>query len=213
MKTDTLSRAEQIRAKAEEDIKKMELEETLRALCPVEVTGHITVHKDSVHVSYKDKYPLRMSFAKAYAIYKAWLPLVIEAEDWKGSCRCIHPGEINHTKKDERSEMQGQVHATIHLESGKGFVSHSLKFWAKLGERFVQVTVEMQPEWKWLPQTDFHYDKNGDCINSQVSPSFIGEDSMARWWTSPGGYSLDFMWADVHNFRSFASNYLPEESL
>lgn len=203
---------EEIQAKHAAELAAFQQEQAILSVCPAE-PQQVTLHRDSTSVIYRKKYPNRHTFAEAYAIYKAWLPHITPAEDWSNGCRSIHPPRINSAAKGEKASMNGRVHASLKIAAGRGYESHELEFWASVGEQLVNVSIEIRPEWKWLPLTEFRYDKHGECETSKVTPRGIGEDSMVKWWSSPGSYNLQYTWADVHNFRAFASNYLPESDL
>lgn len=167
-------------------------------------------HKDHFSCSYSKKYPERLTFREAFDIYKKWLPLIIPGEDWKDSSRSLYPGEINSQKRNERANMKGEVWASIILNAGKGYVGHKMEFWARIPSGLISVSIELQPEWKWLPIVGFKYDSNGDCVTSRVVPYGNGEDSLVNWWSPPGSYRLQYCWADSHNFHAFASNYVDD---
>lgn len=188
-----------------------ELEKELAVLAEMPVKPDwCHAHRNYFSCSYGKKYPERYSFRDAFEVYKKWLPFIITGEDWKGSSRSLFPGEINSEKKDARAVMNGQTWATVTLNAGKGYAGHKLHFWARIPSGIVSVKIDLQPEWKWLPLTEFKYDPNGECTTSRVIPRGIGEDSLVKWWSPPGSYQLEYYWADSHNFHAFASNYVPE---
>lgn len=174
---------------------------------PATEPPRIFKHRDNTFaVSYKRKYPERMSFREAVALLRQWKDagVVVPAEKWRGHALSISPGEINTEKRNESSAMHGEVWASVVLAEGRGFQAHCLKWWAKFDDVFVKVEVDIAPEWKWLPIVETKYEQ-GEAISSKVTPRSLGEDSMVKWWTPPGGYRLEYTWADSHNFDAFAS--------
>lgn len=157
-------------------------------------------------VSYKRKYPERMSFREAVAILKQWRDagVVVPAEKWRGHSLSVAPGEVNTEKPRTSSTMHGEVWASITLAAGRGFDAHHLKWWAKIDDVFVKVEVEISPEVKWLPVVETQYEQ-GEAVLSKVIPRGLGEDDLIKWWTPAGGYRLEYCWADSHNFDAFSS--------
>lgn len=210
---------EEIKTRHAAEIIKIEREEQAMNECPSPKPERVSYiagapNRDGYYLAkYAKKYPDRHPFEAAFEVYKAWVPLIICAEDWKGSCRSLFPAEINKVAKEQSSICNGQMWASVYLNQGKGYCGHQLQFWARLSSGLIHVLVELQPEWKWLPQTSFRYDSNGDCITSKVSPCCIGEDALVKWWSPPGSYNLEYTWADKHNFHAFASNYIPEDAM
>jgi len=200
---------EELKAKHAAELAELEKEMFILAEIPVK-PDWCHAHKGYFSCSYGKKYPDRFTFLEAFEIYKKWLPLIIPGEDWKGSSRSLYPGEINSQKSDERSTMNGEVWASITLNAGKGYVGHKMQFWARIPSGIISVSIDIQPEWKWLPITEFKYDSHGECVTSRVVPYGNGEDSLVKWWSPPGSYQLQYCWADSHNFHAFASNYVPD---
>ncbi len=200
---------EELKAQQAAELAELEKEISLLNELPLK-PNWLHSHKDHCSCSYSKKYPERFTFREAFDIYKKWLPLIIPGEDWKGSSRSLYPGEINSEKRDDRSTMNGEVWASINLNAGKGYVGHKMEFWARIPSGLISVSIELQPEWKWLPIVDFKYDSNGDCVTSRVVPYGNGEDSLVNWWSPAGSYRLQYCWADSHNFHAFASNYVDD---
>lgn len=174
---------------------------------PAAEPPRILKHRDNPFVvSYKRKYPERMSLREAVAILKQWKDagVVVPAEKWRGHALSIAPSEINTEKPRESSTMHGEVWASVVLAGGPGFDSHHLKWWAKVDGKYLKVEVEIAPKWEWLPTVETKYEQ-GEAISSKVTPRSLGEDSMVKWWTPPGSYRLEYCWADSHNFDAFAS--------
>jgi hypothetical protein len=202
MKTITDLKAEQAA-----ELAKLERETAIAASLPVPAT-HITSHGDCVSVKHAKKYPDTYTFAEAVAILAQYAANIVTAEHWNDGCVSCRPVEINSCAKAERARMDGQHAVELELNAGKGYSGHALSWWARIGGELLSVSVEISPEWKWLPQTEFSYDSRGDCTKSKVSAMGLGEDSQRKWWSSPGSYKLSYYWADMHNFNSWASHEL-----
>lgn len=192
----------EIKARHEAELAQAQREMDIRSILPADPT-HVHLHKDHVGLTYSKKYPSRYTFREAYELFRLFTP--VESQHWKSGCMSCRPEEINQYAKEERSVMDGASIAEVKLSAGKGYDSHALRFWARVGEMLVEVSIEIAPPWKWIPETLFRYDTHGNCTTSKVTPRFIGEDSRRKWWSPEGSYHLSYYWADVPNFESFAS--------
>lgn len=201
---------EELKEQHAKELEALELEQTIRASLPLE-PKHVCLHKGFASATYGKQFPSRYSFKEAYAIYRQFTPA--ESEHWKNGCLSVRPAEINDYAKDERAVMQGTSIAEIKLQAGKGYDSHELSFWTRIDGRLLQISIELQPEAKWLPYCDFRYDTHGNCTVSVVNSTCIGEDKKRKWWSPEGSYQISYYWADVPNFRAFASQFLPESDL
>ena len=199
-----MKKIEQLKAQQAQEIAKLEREIAIRAMLPVE-PRFVHDHKDHVGLSYaKDKFPARYTLAEAIAIMEQF-PNKVESEHWKNGCCSVRPLAINSSAKNERATMDGASLVEVRLNAGKGYDSHRLLFWAMVGETLAEVSIEITPPWKWIPQTRFRYDSHGHCIESRVSPVGIGEDIFRKWWSPEGSYQLSYYWAEVDGFRNIAA--------
>lgn len=168
-------------------------------------TPRLTIHRDHVGVTYAKKYPDRYPLHEIMAIYNQWKPNIVPAENWKSTFRAIRPAEINEVAKEgEKSHMDGEAWVSLVLHAGRGFESHHVGWWAKIDGQLFHIKVELRPDHRWLPQVKNRYDE-GEVISSSVMPVYIGEDWRGQWWTPPGGFQLEYTWADSHNWEAFAS--------
>lgn len=193
---------EEIKNRHEKELREAEQKLAIAAILPAQAT-HVHVYKDYVYVTYSKPYPERYTFRQAYELFKLFSP--VESEHWKSGCLSCQPAEINKYAKEERAVMDGASIAEIKLSAGKGYDSHALTFWARIGATLLHVSIDLRPPWKWLPQTEFRYDVHGNCTKSRVLAVGIGEDSVRKWWSPEGSYQLSYYWADVPSFDSFAS--------
>jgi hypothetical protein len=196
MKTTT-----EIKARYERELKEATLASAIASQLPVE-PKLICIHKDYATVVYGKAYPSRFSFREAMELFRLFTP--VAAEHWRDGCLSVQPAEINRNEKRQSAVMVGVSIAEIRLSSGKGYDSHAFIFWIKLGEQYVKVSIELQPDYKWLPSTRFTYNIDGDCTTSEVTLQSIGEDRHTKWWSPPGSYQISYYWEDIHNFDSFA---------
>ncbi len=145
------------------------------------------------------------TLAEALAIYRAYLPSIVDAEAWKAGCVSVQPAAINRYAEDkhETSTMEFNAHAEIHLHSygeKARYQEQEMKFFARIGAEWVRVGVKIAKGWQRIA---YWQQGSGREVGSLVVrfPS-LGEDSSLRWWSESDNYSRSYYWADAHNFIS-----------
>ena len=199
----------ELRAQQKAERKTVRATEALLKLLPI-APKSVCLHSDSASVNYSKPYPGRHTLAEAITILNAYRPFIVTSEHWNDGCISCRPLAINGSAKCESSKLVGTSAVELELGAGRGYDSHEITFWAKIGETLVSVGIELRPEWKWLPLCKFRYDQHGDVTTNQVSALGIGEDSQRKWWSSPGSYKISYYWADLYNWDSWASHELAE---
>lgn len=187
-------------------------EKEIASLIPAPPSGAdlppiITLHDNHVGIRYRRKYPDRYPFMEALAFMECWQDLIIPAQLWGGHSLHSAPVEINSEAARPSSVLEGEVYASVNIKQGRGFVAHTLQWWAKIGDRLFSVSVEIYPEPGWLPEIRTKYE-GGEALSSTVEAKSLGEDKLIKWWTSPGGCQLQYTWADVHNWNAFTSSII-----
>lgn len=197
---------DELKAKQARELAELERELKLAELLPVPAQ-QVCQHRDYTSIIYKKPYPDRYTMKEAADIYAQFTD-VVEAEHWRNGCLSVAPAEINSYAKEENATMDGASHAELKLQAGKGFESHELTFFARAKDgTLLKVAIELRPEWKWLPQVDTRYDRDGNVISNRVSPVGIGEDQFRKWGIGGDqGYLLSYYWADRENFHSWLSS-------
>lgn len=205
---------ETLRAKHAKELAELERKTLIVGLMPVfqDVKQTLCIHKDHFSITLSKKgYSGSFDFRMALELMEPFKNMIVEAEAWKDSCLSIRPSAINDSADEGKcpnAVMDGAQWAEIKLEAGKGYSSHSLRFWIHCHAGYGEVTIEFSPSYKWLPDCEFKYDSGGDCSVSRVTPRAIGEDQRRKWWSSPGSYRLTYSWADQASFESWASSQL-----
>lgn len=200
---ETRSRAEQARIKADQEIKRAEIEDRVAAVLPF-IPVSMYHHGDHTSAKVEIKLGDLPNFVATIA------DLVVEAEAWNSGCLSIKPAEINKYATDERAVLDGAAWAQLVLHSygeSRRYQDAAFRFWLNTPQGFVDLSVEIKPApWKWLPEIKTNSrDQYRDHIpkNAVITPRFIGEDNRRKWWTTEGNYHFTYEWADRPNFESW----------
>ena len=175
------------------------------ALRPLRCFAH--AHDDHFYFSLEsdNTFARPLTFEEAKDVFRPFVASLVESEHWECGCVSTWPKEINGNASNPSARFGGAYVAEIKLEAGRGYASHELRFWVRLGGELCQIGVHISPEAKWLPIVDKEYDRRtGELLRLSVSPRSLGEDSRRKWWHCDG-YSLSYYWADVATFSNFAN--------
>lgn len=146
-----------------------------------------------------------LTFAEAKEVFRPLAASLVESEHWEDGCVSTWPHEINGNASKPNARFAGSFVAEIKLEAGKGYASHELRFWVRLGGELCQIGIRISPEPNWLPLVNREYDRRtGELLRLSVSPRSLGEDSRRKWMSSDG-YALSYYWAGVATFSTFAN--------
>lgn len=177
--------------------------EAVLPLLPIE-PRYLCAHTNKTHQSVSASYEVK-TLADAMAIYRAYLPSIVDAEAWRGGCVSVQPAEINRYSetKDARSTMEFTAHAEIHLHSfgdKAHYQEQEMKFFARIGVEWVRVGIKIESAWQRIAYWSEGSGRNPGSLVIRF-PS-LGEDSHLRWWSEAHNYSRSYYWADTHNFVS-----------
>jgi hypothetical protein len=200
----------QLRDRQKSERKKLKRENEVMVLLPqTEVSAKfVCQHQNHVSISYGMKYPERFTIAQALPILEAYASTVVISEHWKDGCIACRPKEINENATRPGSVLEGTSAVEMKFSAGRGYDSHELRMWCRVGKELAEVVIELRPEWKWMPDVKFTFSQSGDCITNHCAPRSIGEDSRLKFWSPAGSYQFSYYWADLHNWRAWASHEL-----
>lgn len=141
----------------------------------------------------------------------------VDCENWKNGHLSSRPAAINKDATDPRATLDG-VHAVELLAEaistgGGGFNYYaSLRIWAKKDGFLFDCRVPFAyhiPKLARtpLPQMVGHYTRSGE-FHGKAEVYNIGEDRRTQWGTGGPGCRVSFYFADLHNFRAWASQFV-----
>lgn len=188
------------------------------ALAPI---GEATTydHRDHIGAKFGETFRQARTLAEAVAIVERITAEAepVDCERWRNGHLSSRPAAINKDATNPRATRDG-VHAVELLAEaiptgGGGFNYYaSLVIWARKDGLLFECKVpfayhvpKMAPA--FLPRMVGHYTKHGD-YQGKAEVCNIGEDSRTQWGTGGPGCRVSFYFADLHNFRAWASQFV-----
>lgn len=175
-------------------------------------------HGDHIGARFGKTFRQERTLAEAVAIVERITTNAepVDCERWRNGHLSSRPAAINKDATAPSATRDG-VHAVELLAeaipTGDGGFTYyaSLVIWARKDGLlfdckvpFAYYVPKLAPA--FLPRMRGHWTKYG-TYDGRAEVCNLGEDARTQWGTGGPGCRVSFYWADLHNFRAWASNY------
>lgn len=205
----TAEKVQALKERQAEAIDKLEKEEALRAILPVQ-TEHTRIcsHKDHFSITIPTgEWPRRFTIAEIMPFYEQLKPHLVEIVGIRDGCLSVRPEALQDRKVGESgAKLMFTAIAELKLNAGKGYDAHEMSFWIKLGETFVDVQLELQPPHQLIPRQV--YDERRGRFYGEFSSPQVGADNTIKWWSPEESYMFGHWWTTTESFEKWVAKQI-----
>lgn len=207
------STIEELKAKQAAEIAEWEKLEAVRAILPAKYGNDAFIcdhsHMGFVSVKLWNDFRTSQKLADALEVLEAYKDKLVTCEHWKDGCVSVWPAEINSNASKPSAVMDGSHEVSIKVSGGRGYGPDvEVRFWIKTELGLIEFSIPVCDLHKLVPRVNASYNSHGDVCQCDIywPAERAAADSFRTFWSEKPSFSGEYYWADIHNFKAWASN-------